>query len=137
MLGNGEITIMAIAALIIFFPTMVNAVLGLRAVAPETLELMAIGNASRLDVLWRVRLPNAVPYVLAGLQIGAATCILGAMVAEWVATGSGLGYLILQAGVQFQIGLMTAGVLLAAVLALAIFALTGSIARLLMRDTYE
>ena len=89
---------MAVAAIIIFFPTMINTVLGLRSVPPEALELMAVANASRLEVLWRVRLPTALPYAFSGLQVGAATCILAAMVAEWVTTGTGLGYLILQAG---------------------------------------
>lgn len=129
LLGTGLITIMAVAAIIIFFPTMINTVLGLRSVPPEALELMAVANASRLDVLWRLRLPTALPYAFSGLQVGAATCILAAMVAEWVTTGTGLGYLILQAGVQFDVGLMWAGVLVAAVLALAVFALTGMIAR--------
>lgn len=129
LLGTGVITIMAVAAIIIFFPTMINTVLGLRSVPPEALELMAVANASRLEVLWRVRLPTALPYAFSGLQVGAATCILAAMVAEWVTTGTGLGYLILQAGVQFDVGLMWAGALVAAVLALAVFALTGFIAR--------
>lgn len=129
LLGTGTITIVAVAALIIFFPTMINGVLGLRSVPSAALELMAIAEASRLDVLWRVRLPTALPYVFSGLQVGAATCILGAMVAEWVTTGTGLGYLILEAGVQFDVPLMWAGVLLAAVLALLVFALTGWVAR--------
>ena len=129
LLGTGMITIVTVAAIIIFFPTMINTVLGLRSVPPEALELMAVANASRLEVLWRVRLPTALPYVFSGLQIGAATCILAAMVAEWVTTGTGLGYLILQAGVQFDVALMWAGVIVAAVLALPVFALTGLIAR--------
>ncbi|MGH3277084.1 MAG: ABC transporter permease [Streptosporangiaceae bacterium] len=129
LLGTGTVTIVAVAALIIFFPTMINGVLGLRSVPPAALELMAIAEASRLDVLWRVRLPTALPYVFSGLQVGAATCILGAMVAEWVTTGTGLGYLILEAGVQFDVALMWAGVLLAAILALLVFALTGWAAR--------
>ena len=129
LLGTGVITVVAVAAIIIFFPTMINAVLGLRSVSPEALELMAVASASRLQVLWRVRLPTALPHIFSGLQIGAATCILAAMVAEWVTTGTGLGYLILQAGVQFDVGLMWAGVLVAAVLALAVFALTGFLAR--------
>jgi NitT/TauT family transport system permease protein len=54
------------------------------------------------------------------------------MVAEWVTTGTGLGYLILQAGVQFDVGLMWAGVFLAALLALVVFALTGWTARRLI-----
>jgi NitT/TauT family transport system permease protein len=67
--------------------------------------------------------------VFSGLQIGAATCILAAMVAEWVTTGTGLGYLILEAGTQFDVPLMWAGVIVAAVLALLVFGLTGWVAR--------
>ena len=51
-----------------------------------------------------VRLPTALPYAFSGLQVGAATCILAAIVAESVTTGTGLGYLIVQAGVQFDVG---------------------------------
>lgn len=129
LLGYGTITIVTVAALIIFFPTMINAVLGLRSVLPEALELMAMANASRLTVLWRLRLPTALPHVFSGLQIGAATCILAAMVAEWVSTGTGLGYLILQTGTNFDVPLMWAGVIVAAVLALLVFAFTGWVAR--------
>jgi NitT/TauT family transport system permease protein len=129
LLGYGTITIVTVAAIIIFFPTMINAVLGLRSVPPEALELMAMANASPLTVLWRLRLPTALPYVFSGLQIGAATCILAAMVAEWVTTGTGLGYLILQAGTQFDVPMMWAGVIVAAVLALLVFGLTGRVAR--------
>jgi NitT/TauT family transport system permease protein len=134
LLGYGEITIVSVAAMIIFFPTLVNAVLGLRSVSPETIELMSTANASRLQMLWKVRLPTALPYVFSGLQIGAATCILGAMVAEWVTTGTGLGYLILKAGIDFEVPLMWAGVIFAAILAILVFALTGWIAR---RVVYE
>jgi NitT/TauT family transport system permease protein len=129
LLGYGTITIVTVAAIIIFFPTMINGVLGLRSVPAEALELLAMANASRLVVLWRLRLPTALPYVFSGLQIGAATCILAAMVAEWVTTGTGLGYLILQAGTQFDVPLMWAGVIVAAGLALLVFALTGWVAR--------
>jgi len=92
-------------------------------------------NASRLQLLWKLRLPTALPYVFSGLQIGAATCILGAMVAEWVTTGTGLGYLILLAGTQFDIPLMWAGVIVAAVLAMLVFAVTGWVARRVVYET--
>jgi NitT/TauT family transport system permease protein len=68
------------------------------------------------------------PYACSGFHVGAATCILAAMVADWVITGTGLGYMALHGGVQFDVGLIWAGVLVAAVLALAVFALTGPIA---------
>ena len=134
VLGNGIATIFTVTALIIFFPTMVNAVLGLQSVPPGVIEPMAIGNASRRDVLWRVRLPNALPFIFSGLQIGASTCILGAMVAEWIATESGLGYMILQAGAEFDIGLLWAAVLVAGLAAFVIFMLTGWVARRVTRE---
>jgi NitT/TauT family transport system permease protein len=58
-----------VTALIIFFPAMINGVLGLRSVPSAALELMAIAEASRLDLLWRVRLPTALPYMSSGLQV--------------------------------------------------------------------
>lgn len=128
-LGSGTTTIVAIAALIVFFPTLINGVLGLRSVPPEMLELMDIAGGSRWDVFRRVRIPAALPYLFSAFQIGAAACILGAMVAEWVTSGQGLGYLILQSGVQFEVELMWAGVFLSAFLALAAFGITGFLAR--------
>jgi NitT/TauT family transport system permease protein len=129
VLGYGKLTIIVIAALIIFFPTMVNAVLGLRSVPPAALELMATANASRWQVLTEVQLPTALSYVFSGLQIGGALCILGAMVAEWVATGTGLGTLILQASTSFEVPLMWAGVIFASILAMIVFAVIGAVAR--------
>lgn len=128
-LGQGRATIVAIAGLIVFFPTLVNGVLGLRSVSRETLELMEVIDASRWDVFRRVRLPAALPYLFSAFQVGAASCILGAMVAEWVTSGNGLGYLILQSGVQFDVALMWAGVLVATLLALVAFGVTGWLAR--------
>lgn len=129
VLGTGNATIVAISAAIVFFPTLVNGVLGFRSVPPEMIELMEIAGASPLDVFLRVRIPAALPYLFAAFQIGAAACILGAMIAEWVTSGEGLGYLILQSGVQFEVPLMWAGVVVAALLALTAFAFTGFLAR--------
>ena len=129
VLGNGNSTIVVISAAIVFFPTLVNGVLGFRSVPSEMLELMEIAGASPRDVFLRVRVPAALPYLFAAFQIGAAAAILGAMIAEWVTSGEGLGYLILQSGVQFEVPLMWAGVVVAALLALAAFAVTGFLAR--------
>jgi NitT/TauT family transport system permease protein len=134
LVGYGSLTIVIISAMIIFFPTLLNAILGLRSVPSEAIELMAMANASRLQVLWKVRLPTALPYIFSGLQIGAATCILGAMVAEWVTTGNGLGYLILLAGTEFEVPLMWAGVILSAVMAIIVFLITGLVARRVVYD---
>jgi NitT/TauT family transport system permease protein len=129
VLGYGKLTIIVVAALIIFFPTMVNAVLGLRSVPPAAIELLATANATRWQVLREVQLPTALSFVFSGLQIGGALCILGAMVAEWVATGTGLGTLILQASTSFEVPLMWAGVIYASILAMIVFFVIGFVAR--------
>jgi NitT/TauT family transport system permease protein len=128
-LGGGLATIFTIAGLIVFFPTLINGVLGFRSVDAQTLELMRILDASAWDVFRRVRVPTALPYLFSAFQVGAASCILGAMIAEWVTSGEGLGFLILQSGVQFEVELMWAGVVIASLLALSAFGLMGWLGR--------
>jgi NitT/TauT family transport system permease protein len=128
-LGQGTGTIVAISALLVFFPTLINGVLGLRSVRTETLELMSVMNASRWEVFRRVRARAALPHLFAAFQVGAPACILGAMVAEWVTSSEGLGFLILQSGVQFDVELMWAGGVVATLLGLFAFGVTGRLAR--------
>jgi NitT/TauT family transport system permease protein len=131
LLGRGLATVVVIAAIIVFFPTLVNGVLGFRSVGAEALEMMSVANASPWQVFRRLRLPAALPNLFAAFQIGAATSILGAMIAEWVTTGNGLGYLILQAGVNFEIELMWGAILISSALALAALTLVSLAERVL------
>lgn len=123
LLGRGAATVITIAALIVFFPTLVNGVLGLRSVEQEALELMRVLNASWWQVFWRLRLPSALPALFAAFRVAAASSVLGVLVAEWVTSANGLGYLILQSGVQFEAALMWAGVILSTALAAVAFGL--------------
>jgi NitT/TauT family transport system permease protein len=122
LFGRGHATVITIAALIVFFPTLVNGVLGLQSVEADALELMRVMNAPWWQVLWRLRLPAALPSLFAALRVAAASSVLGALVAEWVASGSGLGYLILQSGVQFEVPLMWSAVVLSTAMAALAFA---------------
>ena len=122
--GFGFRTTTVIVALIVFFPALVNGVLGLRSVSPNVLEFMHVIDAPAPLVLRRVRIPAALPSMFAAFRIGSVSSILGAMVAEWVTTGGGLGYLILKSGVSFELALMWAGVL--ASVALAVIALAAT-----------
>lgn len=131
LFGRGLATVVIIAGIIVFFPTLVNGVLGLRSVGDEAVEMMSVMNASAWQVFWRLRFPAALPNLFAAFQIGAATSILGAMVAEWVTTGNGLGYLILQAGVNFEIELMWGAILISSAIALAALALISLAERIL------
>jgi NitT/TauT family transport system permease protein len=129
LLGRGLVTVITISALIVFFPTLVNGVLGLRSVEEDALELMHVINAPRWQIFWRLRLPAALPSLFAALRVAAAACVLGALVAEWVASGSGLGYLILQSGTQFQVPLMWSAVILSTMMAVVAFALVSYVDR--------
>jgi NitT/TauT family transport system permease protein len=123
ILGFGLPTMVAIATLISFFPALVNGVLGLRSASQQSLELLHVLNASRWTVLWRLRIPSALPSMFAAMRVSAPASILAAMVAEWAAANGGLGYLILDASARYQFLLMWDGIVVATLLAVLAFAL--------------
>src|SRR5436853_5714500 len=82
------------AALVAFFPLMVNTIVGLRSAEEEKVDLMRSLAANRWQVFWMLRLPNAMPYIFAGLEIAMIFALIGAIVAEFVGAQSGLGMLI-------------------------------------------
>jgi ABC-type nitrate/sulfonate/bicarbonate transport system permease component len=85
--------IVGAAALIVFFPTFVNAVDGFKATDETTLELMRGLNATRWQTFWYVKVHNALPYMFAALKISIASALVGAVVGEWIVGQRGLGYL--------------------------------------------
>ncbi len=84
LLGNGMEPKIAIAAIICFFPTLVNMTRGLRDVRSEQLELMRVLSATPREVFLRIRVPNALPYLFSALKIAASTAVIGAIVGEWI-----------------------------------------------------
>jgi NitT/TauT family transport system permease protein len=82
------------AALVAFFPLMVNTVAGLRSADGDRVNLMRSLAASRWQVFWMLQLPNAMPYIFAGLEIAMIFALIGAIVGEFVGATSGLGMLI-------------------------------------------
>jgi ABC-type nitrate/sulfonate/bicarbonate transport system permease component len=93
---------MLIAALITFFPMLVNAVTGLRTVDAQALDFMRALDASRWQVFWKLRLPASLPYVFAALRISVPLSLIGAVVAEFLSGASGMGQLILIANGDFD-----------------------------------
>ena len=102
LLGNGMEPKIAIAALICFFPTLVNMTRGLRDVNPQQLELMHVLSASPREVFVKVRFKNAMPYLFSALKIAASTAVIGAIVGEWIGSTVGIGALIIQATHNFD-----------------------------------
>ena len=114
---------LAIVALICFFPIAVNTVDGLRAVDPEATKMMRTLDASRLQLLWRVETPTALPYVFSGARIAVVLAPIGAVFGEWVGADSGLGHLILQDNAQLETARMFAAAFVLTAIALALFGL--------------
>lgn len=82
------------ASLVAFFPLMVNTIAGLRSADEDRVNLMRSLNASRMQIFWMLQLPNALPYIFAGLEIAMIFSLIGAIVAEFVGAQAGLGMLI-------------------------------------------
>ncbi|HTJ56565.1 MAG TPA: ABC transporter permease [Devosiaceae bacterium] len=123
LFGNGFTPKIIIAALICFFPTLVNMVRGLRAVSPAALDLMRVLSAKKSEIFWKLRLPSSLPFLFAALKIAATTCVIGAIVAEWIGSSFGLGALIIEATYNFRSSLLYATVLVAALLAVLLFSI--------------
>jgi NitT/TauT family transport system permease protein len=94
--GLGMESKIVVAALVSFFPMLVNTIAGLKSASADKLELMHALTASPLKTFFLVKLPEALPYIFAGLQIGIVLAVLGAIVGEFVGAKAGLGYLIIQ-----------------------------------------
>jgi NitT/TauT family transport system permease protein len=82
------------AALVAFFPLMVNTIVGLRSAEEDKVNLMRSLAATRTQIFWMLQLPNAMPYIFAGLEIAMIFALIGAIVAEFVGAQAGLGMLI-------------------------------------------
>ncbi|WP_029136917.1 ABC transporter permease [Nakamurella lactea] len=132
ILGYGYSPKIIIAALISFFPTLVNMVRGLQAVDKQSLELLRVLSASRREVFFKVRIFASLPYLFSALKIAATSSVIGAIVAEWVGSQQGLGYLIIQATYNFQVPLLWATMIVASIFATLFFAVIGIIEKLVV-----
>jgi len=120
--GLGQAPKIVIAAVICFFPTLVNTIRGLESVTMNEQELFRVLSASKFETLWRLRLPRAVPFLFASLRIASATAVIGAVVGEWIGSDKGLGAMIIQATFNYQSGRLYAAIVLCSSLAIALFA---------------
>lgn len=131
--GNGLLAKVVIAALICFFPTLVNMTRGLQAVSPQTLELARILSASKWEIFWKIRLPSSLPYLFSALKIASTTCVIGAIVGEWVGADVGLGALIIDATFNFRSALLYATVFVSSGLAVLLFTAVTMTERMVIR----
>jgi NitT/TauT family transport system permease protein len=120
-LGVGIAPKIAIAVMIAIFSIVIDTVLGLRSIDPDILNLAKVSRASRMRVLLKIRLPNALPSMFAGMKVGVSFALVGAIVGEFVAGEVGLGSVILQSQGSFDTARAFAAILLLAVMGTALF----------------
>lgn len=123
LLGNGMAPKVIIAALICFFPTLVNMTRGLRSVSSQQMELMHVLSASPREIYFKVRLMNALPFLFSALKIAAAASVVGAIVGEWIGATRGIGALIIQATYAFDSPLLYATITVGSAFSVAFFSL--------------
>lgn len=125
--GAGIFSKILICTLIVFFPVLVNTVVGLRAVPQNLRDLMRSLRASRWQTLRLLELPAALPVLLGGLRIGATLSVIGAVVGELVGADQGLGFLINVGRGQYDTALVFVGVITLVAMALLLY---GAVLRL-------
>src|SRR6476619_2852034 len=136
-----RVALVLCAVVVAIFPIISNTTLGLRSVDPGLVNLFRLHRASRWQVLWRLRVPSALPYFFGGLRIASGLALIGAVVAEFVAgtggQGAGLAYQILLAGIQLNIPRLFAALVLIAAAGVLMFAATVAVSRLALARWHE
>jgi NitT/TauT family transport system permease protein len=120
-MGTGLWSKVAAAALICFFPVLVNTVKGLKAADAEYFELFKSMNASRWKEFRKLRLPFCMPYLFAALKISSSLAVVGAIVGEFVGASSGLGYLILVSSSHLDTPILFTAIFASALTGIAMF----------------
>jgi ABC-type nitrate/sulfonate/bicarbonate transport system permease component len=95
--GRGEVTVAVMGAIVVLFPALVNIVFGLRSVSPSMGDLVEVYGANKFKQLRTVAFPSSLPAFFAAVKISVPGAITGALLVEWLATGSGIGYGIVSA----------------------------------------
>lgn len=119
--GLGMTPKIVIAAVICFFPTLVNMIRGLESASHNEHELFRVLSATRWEIFWGLRLPRALPMLFSSLRIASATAVIGAIVGEWIGSDKGLGALIIQATFNYQSDRLYAAIVLSSGLSIALF----------------
>jgi len=136
-----EAAVLACAWIVAFFPVLANTTLGLNSVDHNLADLFRLYGASRWQVLRRLKLPAALPYILGGLKIAGGLSLIGAVVAEMAASsagaGSGLAYRIAESGYRLNIPRMFAALVLLSVAGIVIYFALALFSHLMLRRWHE
>jgi NitT/TauT family transport system permease protein len=130
--GFGLTPKIVIAALIAFFPIVINTARGLSSVEPELIQYMRSLGANWREVFFKISLPWALPYVFASFRISIGLAVVGAVVGEFISSDNGLGYVISYANASLDTDVMFAGLLVLSALGVALFLVIVLIERMVL-----
>ena len=125
--GRGTMAVAVIGGVVCFFPALVNIMHGIRSTPAARLDLMSAYGASRLTILHKVQLPSALPSVFASLRINVPASVIGALLAEWLATGKGSGQEMLTVQNTFDYGELWSAVVLVTLVSVLAYSVVASI----------
>ena len=123
--GRSILAVTVISGIVTFFPSLVNITIGLRSAPSYAADLVRAYGGSNMTVLRKVRLPFAMSWLFASMRIAVPGAVIGALLAEWLATGRGLGYFMLKMQSSFDYTAIWAAVAVLTFTSLVMYALVG------------
>ena len=128
-MGTGSAPKVAVSMTIALWAVVIDAVLGLRSVEPEALDMARSMRASRLPVLWKIRFPAALPAIFAGTKVAISMALVGVIVGEFVTTDVGLGFAIMWGQGNFDIPMVYVSIVILGIMGTLLFYLIDTIER--------
>jgi ABC-type nitrate/sulfonate/bicarbonate transport system permease component len=128
--GRGLMAVTVIAGLVTFFPVLVNVSLALRSAPKAAIDLCHAYGADAATTLRKVQIPTALPALFASLRIAAPLALVGALLAEWLSTGHGLGYLMLQSGSLSNYNMLWSATALVTIYSIVAYSLIAAIEKI-------
>jgi sulfonate transport system permease protein len=130
--GRGYLGVTAVVSIVVFFPTLVNVAVGLRSAPALACDLIRASGGTSLMVMRKVRLPYAVPAFFASARIAAPAAIGGATLAEWLATGKGLGNVLVVSFSASDFNTLWSGAVLIVAVSAGLYSIIGTIERFVL-----
>ena len=131
--GFNAVPHIIVAAVSAFFPMLINSMTGLQAIDQQSFEVFRSMSASRMDILWRLRLPSSLPHLFAGARLSIAAAMVGSIVSEFMGTAHGIGAAIVIATTYLNLNQMWGAIFISAISSLLLIGLVGFIERLVIR----
>jgi NitT/TauT family transport system permease protein len=130
-LGYGVLPNILIGAVIGFFPVVINTAVGLSQIDQDMLDLGRVFNAPKWRIFAKIRMPNALPYILSALKVTATSAVVGAIVGEFIASQRGLGYVIITSQSSMNTPLAFAALVWISIIGLSLYGAVAGLGRVL------